>query len=172
MKSRFFIHIALRPYCLKVLNNGHPGVTKMTLRVQSSMLWSGISKQIAKYIHPCVPCQTISNSQQKESAIPKEVPCRPWQVLGMDFYMHKHKWYLLGDDYYCKFPCIVQMSSMASKDVISALSFCFSVFGPQRKSSMTMQKMSPTEKTRNLLPTGDSPSHYKQFPLPKGSWLH
>ena len=36
-KGRFFIPIVLRPHCLKVLHNGHPGVTKMTLRVQSSM---------------------------------------------------------------------------------------------------------------------------------------
>ena len=97
-KGRFFIPIALRPNCLKVLHNGHPGVTKMTLRAQSSMFWPGISKQIAKYIHSCAPCQTISNSQQKELAIPMVVPCRPWKVLGMDFIMCKSKWYLLVAD--------------------------------------------------------------------------
>ena len=90
-KGRFFIPIALRPHCLKVLHNGHPGVTKMTLKAQSSMFWPGISKQIAKYIHSCAPCQTISNLQQKELVIPMEVPCRPWKVLGMDFFMHKSK---------------------------------------------------------------------------------
>ena len=63
-KGRFFIPRALRPCCLKVLHNGHPGGTKMTLRAQSSMFWPGISKQIAEYIHSCVPFQTISNSQQ------------------------------------------------------------------------------------------------------------
>ena len=93
------------------------------------MSWPGMSKQIAKYIHSCAPCQTISNSQQKELAIPMEVPCRPWKVLGMDFFMHKSKWYLLVDDYYSKFSYVLQMSSVTSKDVISALSFCFSVLG-------------------------------------------
>ena len=58
-----------------------------------------------------------------------EVPCRPWKVLGMDFFMHKSKWYFLVADYYSKFPYVLQMSSMTSKDVISALSFCFSVLG-------------------------------------------
>ena len=74
-KGRYFMPIALRPHCLKVLHNGHPGVTKMTLRAQSSMFWPGINKQITEYIHSCDPCQTISNLQQKEPAIPMEVPC-------------------------------------------------------------------------------------------------
>ena len=105
----------------------------MTLRAQSSMFWPGISKQIAEYIHSCAPCQTISNLQQKELAIPMEVPYRPWKVLGMDFLMHKSKWYLLVADYYSKFPYILQMSSMTSKNVISAVSFCFSVLGTPEK---------------------------------------
>ena len=63
----------------------------MTLRAQSSMFWPGISKQIAEYIHLCAPCQTISNSQEKETVILMEVPCRPWKVLGMDFFMCKSK---------------------------------------------------------------------------------
>ena len=125
--GRFFIPTVLRPCCLKVPHNGHPGVPKMTLRAQSTMLQPGISKQIAEYICTHIPCQTISNLQQKESAIQMEVPCRPWKVLGMDFFLHKNKWFLLVADYYSKFPYILQMSSMTSKDVISVLSFCFSV---------------------------------------------
>ena len=67
------------------------------------MFWPGISKQIAEYIHSCVQCQTINNLQQKEPAIPMEVPCRDWKVLGMDFFMHKNKWYLLITDYFNDF---------------------------------------------------------------------
>ena len=37
-KGRFFIPIALRPCCLNVLHNDHLGVTKMTLRAQSSIV--------------------------------------------------------------------------------------------------------------------------------------
>ena len=77
-KGRFFILIALMGHCcLKALCNGHPGVTKMTLRANGSMFWPNINKDIAKHVHSCVPCQTISNSQQKEPAIPIEVPSRP-----------------------------------------------------------------------------------------------
>ena len=60
-KGKVFIPITLRPCCLKVFHNSYPGVTKMTLRAQSSMFWPDISKQIAEYIHSCALCQTISN---------------------------------------------------------------------------------------------------------------
>ena len=52
-----------------------------------------------------------------------EVPCRPWKVLGMYFFMHKSKWYLLVADYNSKFHYVLQMSSVTSKDVISTLEF-------------------------------------------------
>ena len=48
------------------------------------MFWPNID--IAKHVHSCVLCQTVSNSQQKEPAIPIEVSSRPWEVLGMDMY--------------------------------------------------------------------------------------
>ena len=128
-KGRFFIPLSLRDTCLKALHNGHPGVSKMILRAQSSMYCPSITKHIAEYVHKCAPCQTISNSQQKEPAIPIEVPSRSWKLLGMDLFMHKSNWYLIVADYYSKYPYVMKMSATSSKNVISALSFCFSVLG-------------------------------------------
>ena len=68
-KDRFFIHIAFRGHCLQVLHNAHWGVAKMTLGPKDSMLWPNINKDIAKHVHSCVPCQTNSKSQQKETVI-------------------------------------------------------------------------------------------------------
>ena len=42
---------------------------------------------------------------------------------------NKNKWYVLVAYYYSKFPYMLQMYSVTFKDVISALSFCFSVLG-------------------------------------------
>ena len=76
-----------------------------------------------------VPCQTISNSQQKEAAIPTEVPSRSLKVLGMDIFVQGNKYYLFVTDYYRKFPYVQKISSISSTEVISALCFCFSVLG-------------------------------------------
>ena len=82
-QGMFYIPQALRSQCLKTLHQGHPGITKMRLRAQTSMYSTGIGKQIEDHLLHCVPCQTHSRSQQKEPATPVEVPSRPWQKLGM-----------------------------------------------------------------------------------------
>ena len=41
-------------------------------------------KGIADHVQSCVPCQSITKSQQKELAIPMEVPSMPRKTLGMD----------------------------------------------------------------------------------------
>ena len=122
-KGRFFIPIALIGHCLKALHNGHPGVTKMTLRAKGSMFWPNKNKDIAKHVHSCVPYQTIHNSQQKEPTIPIEVTSRPWKVLGIDIFVQANKYYFLIADYYSKFCFVQKKSNISSKEVISALSF-------------------------------------------------
>ena len=105
----------------------------MTLRAKGSMFWPNINKDIAKHVHSCVPCQTFSNLQQKEPAIPIEVPHRLWKLLGMDIFVQGNKYYLLVADYYSQFPYVQKMSSISSKKVIFGLSFCFSVLGKEYK---------------------------------------
>ena len=105
----------------------------MTLRAKGSMFWPNINKDITKHVHSCVPCQTISNSQQREPAIPIESPSRPWKVLGRDIFVQGNKYFLLVADYYSKFPYIQKSSSISSKEVIYALCFCFSVLGTQEE---------------------------------------
>ena len=58
---------------LQTLYNGHPGITKRQLRDCTSIYWPTINKVITNHIQSCVPCQPISNSQQKEQTIPLEV---------------------------------------------------------------------------------------------------
>ena len=77
----------------------------------------------------CEPCQVLSRSQQMEPAIPMEIPSRPWQKLGVDLFLHDSSWYIIVTDYYSKYPWIFQLAAISSKDVISALKFCFSEYG-------------------------------------------
>ena len=62
-QGRFYKPQALRSHCLKTLHWGHPGITKMRLRAQTSMYWIGICKEIEDHLLHCVPCQTHSRSQ-------------------------------------------------------------------------------------------------------------
>ena len=86
-------------YCIKALHNCHPVINKILLQAETNMFWPSNRKQMAEYVHSCAPCTTIRNSQQKEPAIPTEVPSRLWKVLDMEFFMHKSKWFLIVTDY-------------------------------------------------------------------------
>ena len=101
----------------------------MNLRAQSSMYCIDLNKEIGNHVMRCELCQTISRSQQKETAIPMEIPNRPWQRLGIDIFFQGGKWYLLIADCYSKFPIIHSLPSLTSKDVICAKSSSISVFG-------------------------------------------
>ena len=89
----------------------------------------GIGEQIEDHMLHCEPCQIHSRSQQKEPAIPVEVPSKPWQKLGMNLFFQGSHRYLIIADYYSKYPWIKKLEAISSKDVISALKFCFAEFG-------------------------------------------
>ena len=128
-QGRFYIPSVLRAGCLKALHQGHPGIVKMKLRAQTSMYWLGLNKEIENHVMHCKRCQVLSKSQQKEPAIAMEIPSRPWQKLGVDLFLHDSCWYVIVADYYSKYPWIFQLAAISSKDVISALKFCFSEHG-------------------------------------------
>ena len=98
-QGRFYKPQAVRSCCLKTLHQGHPGITKMRLRAQTSMYWIGIGKQIEYHMLHCEPCQIQGRLQQKEPAIPVEVPSRPWQKLGMDLFFQGCHCYVIIADY-------------------------------------------------------------------------
>ena len=61
------------------------------------------------------PCQTLGRSQNKEPAIPMEIPSRPWKTIGVDLLLQDSKWYTIVADYYLRYPWICQLHATASK---------------------------------------------------------
>ena len=62
----------------------------MQLGTCTSMYWLTINREIANHVQSCVPCQTISNYQQREPVIQMEVPSRPWKTLGIELILHNN----------------------------------------------------------------------------------
>ena len=60
----------------------------MKLRAQTSMYWLGLNKEIENHVMHYEPCQVLTRSQQKEAAIPMEIPSRSWQKLYFDLFLH------------------------------------------------------------------------------------
>ena len=99
-QGRYYIPKAIREQSLASLHIDHPGMLKMKLRVQQSMYWLGINKDIENHVMSCDPCQVNGRSQQKEPIMPFEVPNRPWQRVGIDLFHHNKSWYVIVADYY------------------------------------------------------------------------
>ena len=59
-------------------------MSKMCLRAKQNLYWSMINETIANKVENGIPCKTVARSQQKELAIPKEVPFRLWWKIQMD----------------------------------------------------------------------------------------
>ena len=66
-------------------------------------LWPGMKADIKDYTRQCQVCIKRSRSA-REPLQPQEIPDRPWQKLGMDFFDFKGKCYILICDYFSKFP--------------------------------------------------------------------
>ena len=171
MDGRLVIPNTLRASLMRVLHQGHPGISKMRLRAKNAIYWPGINKEIEAKVKTCRACQVVSRSQQKEPAIPIEVPSRPWQKLGMDLFLDNGQWYLIIADYYSKFPVFKSLKHLTSKDVITALSSIFSEYGiPEEIISDQGRQFTAKEYqdfAAKRVPADD------QFPiLPKRTWIH
>ena len=72
-KGRLYVPTVLRTNMVKALHQGHPGIVKMKLRAKSAVYWMGLNKEIEEHMFN-EPCQIHGRSQQKEPAIPIEIP--------------------------------------------------------------------------------------------------
>ena len=62
-----------------------------------------------------------SNRDQKEPMIPHEIPNRPWEKLGVDYFTFAGKDYLLVVDYFSKYPEVVLMNSKTAEATVKKM---------------------------------------------------
>lgn len=112
------------------LHVGHLGEEKTLLRARQLVFWPNMTEDIRATVRACTTCQTTRPSQQKEPLIPHDVPAKPWEKLGIDFFEWNGIQHLLVADYYSKFPVIRAMTSSTSASrTVSVLKTIFSEYG-------------------------------------------
>ncbi|UYV80374.1 hypothetical protein LAZ67_19000010 [Cordylochernes scorpioides] len=111
---------------LEILDKLHAGlgITKTRLRARETVWWSGISEEIAETVRKCSVCIQEAVSKH-EPLIPTNFPARPWQKIGMDLFKFENKWYLVGIDYYSRFPEMIQLDRLTANVVVRS---CKSIF--------------------------------------------
>ena len=100
---------------MRRLHDGHQGITKTRANVASSVWWPGISQDITKVVQNCATCEKYRR-ERIEPMKGTEFPDRPWSRIGVDFFQHKDKHYLLAVDYFSRDVKIC----LVSKDVNSS----------------------------------------------------
>ena len=112
---RIIIPPRLRADVLRRLYDGHQGITKTRANAASSVWWPRISQDITNVVQNCAMCEKYRR-ERIEPMKGTEFPDRPWSRVGVDFFQHKDKHYLLAVDYFSRDVEICRVS----KDVNSA----------------------------------------------------
>ena len=100
----------------------------MKLRARSTVLWTGITKDIDNTVSHCSQCQESQPQLRREPMTPSEMPPRAWHTIGADLVMLNGE-YLVVADYYSKYPFVFKLSSTESYSIIEKLKNLFSEQG-------------------------------------------
>ena len=65
----------------------HPGSTKMYRTLKEYYWWSGMKREVVKYVSKCFICQQVKAKRQKPSGLlqPLPIPELKWERITMDF---------------------------------------------------------------------------------------
>ena len=130
--SRIVIPQGLRQETMQKIHQGHQGILKCRLRVESAVWWPGVSNEVEDFVKQCYTCSKRS-TPPVEPMIASELPDYPWQKVGADLFELKGIKYLLLVDYFSRYIEVVKLSSTTSGTIISVLKGIFSRYGiPER----------------------------------------
>ena len=117
---------------LKLIQEGHLGLTKCKLQAKETLYWTGLNDQLEKHILNCQLCLQYSQSKCKPTpnmSLGQEIPAFPWTKLATDIFHFEGDSYLLLVDYTSRYPVIHKLTSMTAQNVIGHLNIIFSEYG-------------------------------------------
>ena len=114
---RLVIPKKLRDEILGTIHSGHKGESKCHARARESVWWPGITEEIKEMLQRCPVC-IQDRTERYEPLIPSEFPERPWQKVGMDLFKLNGKWFVVMEDYYSRYPEVVELRGLSSQEVI------------------------------------------------------
>ena len=119
----------MRQEILKRIHEGHMGIDKCKARARVCVYWPAMYEAIEQAVKKCPVCNKHSKGNQKEPMIPHEIPNRPWEKLGANYFTFAGKDYLLVVDYFSKYPEVVHMNSKTAEATMKEMTQTFSRHG-------------------------------------------
>ena len=117
---------------LKLIHEGHLGLTKCKLHTKEMVYWPGLNDQLEKLILSCPLCLKYSQSKHKQPShmsLGQEIPIHPWTKLATDIFHFEGESYLLLVDYTSHFPIVCKLNSMTSQHAINHFKIIFLKYG-------------------------------------------
>ena len=117
---------------LKLIHEGHLGLTKCKLRAKETVYWPGLNDQLEKLVLNCQLCLKYLQSKCKltpDMSLGQEIPTFPWTRLATNMFHFKGDSYLLLVNCTSIYPIICKLTSMIAQHVIGCLKVIFSEYG-------------------------------------------
>ena len=129
----FYDERIVMPHCmridtLKIIHEGHLGISKCRSRANQAVWWPGLSKQIEEVVSACHTCAKVQ-PEPKETLMPASFPFRPWETVGVDLFELHEKVYIVIVDYYSRWVEYRKLTSLTSKHTIEVLKEVFATYG-------------------------------------------
>ena len=105
---------------LKLIHEGHLGLTKYKLRAKETVYWPSLNDQLEKLVLNCQLCLKYLQSKCKltpNMSLGQEIPPFPWTKLATDIFYFEGDSYLLLVDYTSRYPVICKLTSMTAQPV-------------------------------------------------------
>ena len=122
-----------RDEILDQLHEGHFGSDRTKLHARDSVYWPSINKDMECLVKTCDLCQEHSHRNNKDPAIPRDIPIQAWTTIQMDLFMLDGHSFLLVVNVTSRFPVVRILNSETTKSVLNTLKGIYCDFGlPKR----------------------------------------
>lgn len=125
---RVVIPTALRKEALELLHTSHMGIVKTKQLARSYLWWPGLDNDIEKRVRSCIACLK-SLPDPQNSMTPWPIAKRFFERVHLDYLQFKDKYHLVLTDAFSKWPEVVHVPNMTSKELLKQLRNIFSHFG-------------------------------------------
>ena len=130
MGTRAVIPPALRSRVLKMLHEGHPGVTRMKMLARRYVYWQGIDRDIEDRMKFCSSCQLAAKMPIRNELSPWPTPDCAWERIHIDFAgPMEEMMFLIVLDAFSKWPEVMQMRTSTTTATIKELGRIFAQQG-------------------------------------------
>ena len=108
---------------LKAIHEGHLGIEKRKVRIQTCVYWPHINNVVEQYVQICSVCNMYNRANQKEPLLSHSVPMRPWDKVDADYFS------FAAQDYFSKYPEVVRVDNKSAEITVEVMKGIFARHG-------------------------------------------